>query len=100
MGLVAHPVFKTAEAFARGLVGSIPTLSRHNGGKPYGVREPRSKATRPTTNQPLTSGLPSDDGAGGSLEHQGSSHYELKRRRLNLVAPLVPTVPIMSGEQL
>ena len=30
MGLVAHPVFKTAEAFARGLVGSIPTLSRQD----------------------------------------------------------------------
>ncbi len=27
-GLVARSVFKTAEAFARGLVGSIPTLSR------------------------------------------------------------------------
>jgi NAD(P)-dependent dehydrogenase (short-subunit alcohol dehydrogenase family) len=26
---VARTVFKTAEAFARGLVGSIPTLSRH-----------------------------------------------------------------------
>ena len=28
-GLVSRTVFKTAEAFARGLVGSIPTLSRH-----------------------------------------------------------------------
>ena len=27
--LVVRSVFKTAEAFARGLVGSIPTLSRH-----------------------------------------------------------------------
>jgi hypothetical protein len=28
---VARTVFKTAEAFARGLVGSIPTLSRQLG---------------------------------------------------------------------
>ncbi len=26
---MARSVFKTAEVFARGLVGSIPTLSRH-----------------------------------------------------------------------
>lgn len=30
MDLVVCTVFKTAEAFARGLVGSIPTLSRHD----------------------------------------------------------------------
>jgi hypothetical protein len=29
-GLVARTVFKTVEAFARGLVGSIPTRSRQN----------------------------------------------------------------------
>jgi hypothetical protein len=29
-GLVAGTVFKTVEAFARGLVGSIPTRSRHH----------------------------------------------------------------------
>jgi len=29
-GLVARAVFKTVEAFARGLVGSIPTRSRHD----------------------------------------------------------------------
>jgi hypothetical protein len=31
---VARTVFKTAEAFARGLVGSIPTLSRQGAKKP------------------------------------------------------------------
>jgi hypothetical protein len=31
-GLVARSVFKTAEVFARGLVGSIPTLSRQVSG--------------------------------------------------------------------
>ncbi len=46
-GLVARSVFKTAEAFARGLVGSIPTHSRRMAGPKAALR--RKSGTPPTS---------------------------------------------------
>lgn len=41
---MVRAVFKTVEAFARGLVGSIPTLSRHVSSLPHFMRVGLTKA--------------------------------------------------------